>query len=54
MKAKELAEILFEYPDFDVEFATVVIEMGLRAFTVDVDDIGYSPKVVRLGPGDKK
>jgi len=55
MKAKELASKLLEYPDFEVEFGLLEPDgspygMGLRIFSVDVDDIGYSSKVVRLGP----
>ena len=55
MKAKELADKLLEYPDFEVQFGIIEPDrsqygMGLRIFAVDVDDIGYSSKIVRLGP----
>lgn len=55
MKAKELAEKILEYPDFDVEFGILEPDgspygIGLRTFSVMIDDIGYSSKVIKLGP----
>ena len=55
MKAKDLAEQLLKFPDFDVEFGLLEPDgspygIGLRIFDVQVDDIGYSSSVVRLGP----
>jgi hypothetical protein len=54
MKAKELAKKLLENPDFEVEFVLFeadgsVYGAGLRRFTVDITDIGYSSKLLLLG-----
>jgi len=59
MKAKELAEMLLRFPDFDVEFGLLEPDgskygMGLRVFSVAIDDIGYSSEIVRLGPVEEK
>lgn len=55
MKAKELAELLLQYPDFDVEglYETINEDFGYyptyEAFTVNgIADIGYSDKVIKL------
>lgn len=54
MKAKELAEQLLKNPDFDVVFTTVdegdVFWPNVRRFeNIDINDIGYSDKVIILG-----
>jgi hypothetical protein len=59
MKAKELAEKLLEYPDFDVEFtawekiANNESEGGsfpyiIKFNNVEVGDVGHSDKVILL------
>ena len=55
MKAKDLAEKLLNYPEFNVEFGLLEPDgspygVGLRRFDVGIDDIGYSSEVVILGP----
>lgn len=59
MKAKELAQKLLEYPDFEVEFGLLEPDgssygICLRVFSVGIDDIGYSSKVIKLGPIEEK
>lgn len=55
MKAKELAERLMEYPDFEVLFSWFDFTDGeCLSFTdITIDDIGHSDKVVVLG-GEKE
>lgn len=58
MKAKELAAQLMEHPDFEVEFSLFELKvspygMELRRFSIQVDDIGYSDKIVVLGPTEE-
>lgn len=57
MKAKELAKILLENPDFDVDFSFADYDpswFNLRTFkNIKVDDIGYSDKVIKLGGEEK-
>lgn len=58
MKASELAEKLLQCPDFDVEFGLLEPDgsqygVGLRRFSVRVDDIGYSSKKIILGPKEE-
>lgn len=64
MKAKELAEKLMENPDFDVEFTFVECcdelsdktshFFNIRTFKdIDIEDIGYSSKVIQLGGIEK-
>jgi len=54
MKAKDLSELLMEYPDFDVELKfseTDSSEYGyfIRVFKITgITDIGYSGKVIVL------
>jgi len=55
MKAKELAEKLMENPEFEVVFSILEPDgspygMGLRSFNIDIDDIGFSDKIIILGP----
>jgi len=56
MKARELAELLLEYPDFEIKFSFLekdTSEWGLsqRVFTVDEKgiDLGHSDKTIFLG-----
>ena len=51
MKAKELANLLLEHPEFEVLFRDFDAETGnLLAFeNIQVDDIGHSDKVIILG-----
>ena len=59
MKCKEIAIKLLETPDFDVDFAYSEIDESAYGMTVhvfddiEIEDIGYSSKVVRLS-GTKK
>ena len=57
MKAKELAELLLDLPEFEVEFSFMDTNHGnfdLRCFeNVKIDDVGHSDKVIKLG-GDEK
>ena len=64
MKAKDLASKLMENPQFDVEFAFVDYTerpddkickfMNIRNFKdIDIEDIGYSSKVIQLGGAEK-
>lgn len=52
MKAKELAEELLNYPDFDVELTYMVFERdGIHTYNYKITgiaDIGHSDKVVVL------
>lgn len=56
MKAKELAEQLLKYPDFDVEFSVCTDYptydypwVDFTTFRVDgIEDIGYSSKIINL------
>lgn len=55
MKAKDLAEKLLEYPEFDVQFGIIEPDgsaygIGLRTFEIEIDDIGHSSEVIKLGP----
>lgn len=62
MKAKDLASKLMENPEFDVEFTFVDYTerpdykicqfMNIRKFR-DIEDIGYSSKVIQLGGAEK-
>lgn len=45
MKAKELAEVLMEHPDFEVELKCDDFEIGC----IRIDDIRYSGMVIMLG-----
>lgn len=45
MKAKELAEVLMEHPDFEVELRCDDFEIGC----IRIDDIRYSGMVIMLG-----
>ena len=45
MKAKELAEVLMEHPDFEVELRCDDFEIGC----IRIDDILYSGMVIMLG-----
>jgi len=55
MKAKELAEHLSKYPDFEVEFSFSELDnsewgMSVRRFkNVSIEDLGHSDKVALLG-----
>jgi hypothetical protein len=54
MKVKELIEELSAYEDFDVEFGLFEPDGSswgckLRTFSICIDDIGYSSKVIKLG-----
>ena len=56
MKAIDLAKKLLENPDFEVEFGITepdgsVYGVGHRRFSVKVDDIGHSDRLIVLGPG---
>lgn len=64
MKAKDLASKLTENPEFDVEFTFVEYTerpddkickfMNIRKFeNIQIDDIGYSSKVIQLGGIEK-
>lgn len=64
MKAKDLASKLMENPEFDVEFTFVEYGEGsgdktshflnIRTFNdIDIEDIGYSSKVIKLGGTEK-
>lgn len=64
MKAKDLASKLMENPEFDVEFTFVKYTerpddkickfMNIRQFeNIQIDDIGYSSKVIQLGGIEK-
>lgn len=58
MKAKDLAKILMENPNFDVVFTTTHTnesQWGFEFVTYDINDIelGHSDKVIHLG-GDVK
>jgi len=59
MKAKDLAMKLLKTPDFDVDFAFSEIDstdygMTVRVFDeIEIGDIGYSSKIVRLGGKEK-
>ena len=59
MKAKDLAEILLEYPDFEVYVAVNMVgsnyPMGIRddKYTIDgLGDIGHSDHVIILSVED--
>lgn len=45
MKAKELAEVLMEHPEFEVELKCDDFEIGC----IRIDDIRYSGMVIMLG-----
>ena len=45
MKAKELAEVLMEHPEFEVELRCDDFEIGC----IRIDDIRYSGMVIMLG-----
>lgn len=55
MKARELAEKLLQYPDFEVRFCFMEPDdshygIRLRSFEhIDIDDIGHSEKEIILG-----
>ncbi len=50
MKAKELAELLLENPDFNVKFSFFDTGFELRSFEdVKIDDVGHSDKIIKLG-----
>lgn len=51
MKAKELANLLLEHPDFEVLFRDFDAENGnvLAYENIQIDDIGYADKVIILG-----
>ena len=55
MKAKDLAELIYKYPDFDVRFSflqgeDIIDNIHLRTFKdVEVIDLGHSDKVIVLG-----
>ena len=64
MKAKDLASKLMENPDFDVEFTFVdyterpddkiCMFRNIRKFKdIDIEDIGYSSKVIQLGGAEE-
>lgn len=59
MKARELAEKLLQYPDFEVRFCFIEPDgshygISLRSFEdIDIADIGHSEKKIILG-GDEK
>lgn len=64
MKAKDLASKLMENPEFDVEFTFVeyterpddkiCMFRNIRKFKdIDIEDIGYSSKVIQLGGAEK-
>lgn len=60
MKAKDLAEELIKFPDFEVE-AYIMVKDGskwgieLQTYRVEsVGDIGYSDKVIVLDLGEKE
>ena len=59
MKAKELAEKLMEYPEFEVEYRIFENDgsaygMGLRVFKIiGIGDVGHSEKVIELD-GDER
>lgn len=54
MKAKELAEKLLKYPDFDVDIAVTEYgqsEYGMTVIAykvIGIGDIGHSEKLIRL------
>ena len=53
MKAKELAKLLMEHPEFEVDFAMSEADgssWGITVGVFDIDDcdIGYSGKILRL------
>lgn len=60
MKAHELAEILMDYPDFDINFTLFepdgsVYGMGCRTFKIDgISDIGHSSKIISLDGEDNE
>lgn len=55
MKAKDLAKLLLEYPEFEIETCITYPDgsnygMGCLTHKVTgIDDIGYSSKVIILG-----
>lgn len=55
IKAKELAELLFKYPHFEVEFSFSELDnteygMSVRTFKdILLTDIGYSDEIIILG-----
>lgn len=57
MKAKDLAKILLENPEYDVVFTGFVDDdygrNRLVLFDVNVDDIGHSSCLIKLG-GDEQ
>jgi len=58
MKAKELAKLLMEHPNFEVDFAFSENDgtdwgITIRIFDVEVGDIGYSGKIFRLSGTEK-
>ena len=58
MKAKELAAQLTENPEYQVVFSLFKPDwskcrVGLRRFGIQVNDIGYSDKLVILGPTEE-
>lgn len=55
MKAKQLTDMLVQYPNFEVRFRLLepdgsFYELGMRTFDIDIDDIGYSSETINLGP----
>ena len=52
MKAKDLAEKLLKHPEFEVK-ASITYYPDVSVFNVDdVEDAGYSDRVVMLGLSD--
>lgn len=50
MKAKDLAEALLEYPDFEVKFFEFIPYQTSIDYTITgIDDIGHSERVIVLG-----
>ena len=60
MKAKELAEMLLKYPDFDVQMVISELDnskwgMTVRTFDIiGIGDIGHSDKVIQLDNEERK
>ena len=59
MKARELADALLQYPDFDVCFSFGEPDGGEWGYTVrtfddiSIKDIGHSDKVLALGGAER-
>lgn len=54
LTAGELAERLMEHPDFKVEFCfcdkdNSEFGMTARTFSVDIEDVSHSDKIIMLG-----